>query len=137
MIETHDKLSQTPEQSAPEVGDAAARMPPEAIRLTDTSMSVVGKVVFMRSDDGDRPCVCCKGNHIFNVHIDFDSQPSPVWDKSFIERFEDIQFEALHHIPNIEGKFVRVTVEVIQAAASSEGRATTHPRRCGEFIRLT
>jgi len=84
-------------------------------------MSIEGKVVFMRSKDHEKPyCICCGDpntphEHIFNRHIELPMQKSKVFAGGLpVRHLVDFEQEVLHLIPDIEGKNVRITIEVIE-----------------------
>lgn len=85
-------------------------------------MSIEGKVVFMRGKvDKKGPwCGCCGDKnvshaHIFNRHIELPGERSKVFAGGFppVRRIQDFAQEFLSLVPNIEGKTVKTTIEVV------------------------
>lgn len=77
--------------------------------------SIEGEVVFMRSKDrpGEKPCMCCGGGpHIFGRYVKIEPQPS-IYKGLMMDSVGGFLDEALHTIPGIEGRRVRITIEVL------------------------
>ena len=88
-----------------------------------------GKVVFMwgklepcSTITGKPSYCCCCGDpkvphrHNSNRHIEFESKPSKFFKPLMVNGMISFESEALHTIPNIEGKRVRITIEVVEEA---------------------
>jgi hypothetical protein len=73
--------------------------------------SIDGVVVFHRSESSD--CICCEGNHIYGREIKIEPYPS-IFQGLNVENVRDFISESLCTMEGIEGKKVRVTIEVVE-----------------------
>jgi len=88
------------------------------MEVTDKKASITGKVVFLRGKEEPPYCVCCGDpntphKHVFGHRIELDEHPKCTAIGLRIESVYDFINETMHIIPNIEGKGVRVSVEVL------------------------
>ena len=83
------------------------------MKITNKTASIIGTVVFMRSEETD--CKCCDGKHIFSTGIKFDEiKPSKIFTGLKIENIQDFISEALQLLPNIEGKKVKLELTILK-----------------------
>lgn len=73
-----------------------------------------GVVVFLRSEDSDRPCICCNGNHIYSREIKVLSTPSKHSPGLTNDSVQDYISEWMADNQDvIEGRKVRITIELV------------------------
>lgn len=72
---------------------------------------IEGEVVFHRSERDE--CKCCDGNHVYGRTIIVEQRPS-IYPGLQMDSVRDFINECLVTIPEIEGKKVRISIEVIQ-----------------------
>lgn len=102
------------------------------MEFTENKAVATGKIVFMWSDP-DEPagysqetgkpfwCACCGDSdvphpHNFNRHIKLDDNPDSVFLGLKVNDTGDFESEALtrlRHLSDIEGKAVRITIEIL------------------------
>jgi len=82
---------------------------------------ITGTVVFMRSDLKPPYCACCGDpnvphRHIFNEHIKLDEQSDSIFPGLKVQDLQDFLHECLHRMKDIEGKRVKISLEVIETS---------------------
>ena len=103
------------------------------MEFTENKAVATGKIVFMWSseepsghnDITKKPywCACCGDGHVphrhnFNRHIKLDDNPDSLYPGLKVQNTYDFENEALtrlRHLSDIEGKAVRITIEVLDS----------------------
>jgi hypothetical protein len=78
-------------------------------------VSVEGVVTLHRSErEGAEDCICCEGPHVYGSGIDTDPFEYP-WSAEPKTSVHDwLNMQVSHHRFDLEGKRVRVTLEVVE-----------------------